>query len=51
MSRKERSDLYGDMIELLEQLYNVVVDPDAPESAKWSVLVVVHIAIPTARQI
>jgi hypothetical protein len=38
MSRKERSDLYGDMIELLEQLYNVVVDPDAPESAKWSVL-------------
>ena len=31
MTRKERSDLYGDMIELLEQLYNVVVDPDAPE--------------------
>ena len=39
MTRRERSDLYGDMLELLEQLYNVVFDADAPENAKWSALV------------
>ena len=39
MTRKDRSDLYGDMLELLEQLYNVVFDTDAPDSVKWSALV------------
>ena len=39
MTRRERSDLYGDMLELLEQLYNVVFDTDAPDSVKWSALV------------
>ena len=29
MTRKERSDLYGDMLELFDQLYNVFQDPDA----------------------
>ena len=39
MTRRERSDLYGDMLELFDQLYNVFQDPDAPENAKWSALV------------
>ena len=39
MTRKERSDLYSDMLELFDQLYNVFQDPDAPENAKWAVLV------------
>ena len=39
MTRKERSDLYGDMIDLFDQLYNVFQDPEAPDYAKWSVLV------------
>lgn len=39
MSRKERSDLYSDMLGLFDQLYNVFSDPDAPEYAKWSKLV------------
>ena len=38
MTRKERSDLYGDMIDLFDQLYNVFQDPDAPQYAQWSVL-------------
>ena len=39
MTRKDRSDLYADMLDLFTQLYNVVQDPDAPEYARWSVLV------------
>ena len=39
MTRRERSDLYGDMLELFDQLYNVFQDPEAPEYAKWAVLV------------
>ena len=39
MTRKERSDLYSDILELFDQLYNVFQDPDAPENAKWAVLV------------
>ena len=39
MTRKERSDLYSDMLDLLLQLYNVFQDPGAPEYAKWAILV------------
>ena len=39
MTRRERSDLYTDMLDLFDQLYNVFQDSSAPESAKWSVLV------------
>ncbi len=39
MTRKDRSDLYADMLDLFTQLYNVVQDPDAPEYARWAVLV------------
>ena len=38
MTRKDRSDLYDTMVDLLDQLYNVHQDPEAPENAKWSVL-------------
>ena len=39
MTRKERSDLYGDMQELLLQLYNIVFDDDAEKKDQWSQLV------------
>lgn len=40
MTRKERSDLYGDMLQLLEQIYNVPFqDPEAPKSVQWKFLV------------
>ena len=38
MTRKERSDLYDTMVDLLDQLYNVFQDPDAPDFAQWRVL-------------
>ena len=38
MTRKERSELYSDILDLFDQLYNVFQDPDAPQYAQWSVL-------------
>ena len=39
MTRKERSDLYGDMLQLIDQVYKrAFQDPEQPESAKWYVL-------------